>query len=344
MPEPGIVLVVVAAAIALALLLVWPDRGLLPRWRRIRHLAERAMMEDALKHIHKWDIQGRMPTLHSIAGALQISTNEAADVVMRMSARGLVEVTDDSLRLTPDGRDHALHIIRAHRLWERYLADETGFAETEWHAQAEEWEHALTPADVDALSARLGHPTHDSHGDPIPTPSGEFVSHGGVPLPALAVDQPARIVHLEDEPQAVYAQLVAEGLHVGQTVRLLQRAPNRVRFWADGDEHVVAPVVAANVSVQPLPDVVDTEPEPSDRLADLRPGEQAQVAGISRALRGPDRRRLMDLGFVPGTVVGVEMVAPSGDPAAYRVRGALIALRHDQARMIFVTRPQEAVA
>jgi DtxR family Mn-dependent transcriptional regulator len=115
-----------------------------------------------------------------------------------------------------------------------------------------------------------------------------------------------------------------------------------MRFWADGDEHVVAPVVAANVSVQPLPDTVDTEP--SDRLTDLRPGEQAQVAGISRALRGPDRRRLMDLGFVPGTVVGVDMAAPSGDPVAYRVRGALIALRRDQARMIFITRMQEVFA
>jgi Fe2+ transport system protein FeoA len=55
------------------------------------------------------------------------------------------------------------------------------------------------------------------------------------------------------------------------------------------------------------------------------------VTGLSRSLRGPQRRRLLDLGFVPGTLIEAEISSAMGDPIAYRVRGALIALRREQA-------------
>jgi ferrous iron transport protein A len=69
-------------------------------------------------------------------------------------------------------------------------------------------------------------------------------------------------------------------------------------------------------------------------LADLLPGQ----SGVVRELRsqGPERRRMMDLGMVPGTVIVVEMNSPLGDPVAYRVRGALVALRREQARLVLI--------
>lgn len=66
----------------------------------------------------------------------------------------------------------------------------------------------------------------------------------------------------------------------------------------------------------------------------LRPGEHAIIAEV--ATRGPQRRRLMDLGLVPGTEVGVELVSPLGDPTAYRVMGTVVVLRRAQAREIHV--------
>jgi DtxR family Mn-dependent transcriptional regulator len=223
-------------------------------------------------------------------------------------------------------------------LWERYLADETGFAELEWHDQADRREHKLSPAEADALSAQLGHPTYDPHGDPIPAASGELILPERQPLTTLAIDEQARIVHLEDEPEAVYAQLVAERLYPGQEIRLLEHSPQRVRFWAGGDEHVLAPIVAANISVASLPQEQVVEEVPSERLGNLKPGEQARVLNISQACRGLERRRFMDLGILPGTLIEAEMTSPSGDPTAYRVRGALIALRQEQADMINITR------
>lgn len=75
-------------------------------------------------------------------------------------------------------------------------------------------------------------------------------------------------------------------------------------------------------------------------LSDLRPGERGHVISIDQACQGTERRRMMDLGIVPGTLIAVEMTSPGGDPTAYRVRGALIALRQEQARCIRITQHQ----
>ncbi|MFQ5614512.1 MAG: DtxR family transcriptional regulator [Anaerolineae bacterium] len=339
MPDPLLSLLVAILLAAAAWLIIWPEQGFFWRWRRARRMTGRVLSEDALKHIYDYQVQGHRPTSQSIAGALNITVNQVAGLLAEMERRGLLQVRGDEFHLSARGRDYALHIVRAHRLWERYLADETGFAEAEWHGQAERREHTLSPDEVEALSLQLGRPTHDPHGDPIPTAEGGIGSQRGQPLISVGVDRAARIVHLEDEPEVVYAQLVAEGLHPGLEVRLLEASPRRVRLWAGGDEHVLAPIVAANISVVPLPQERLSAAEDGERLTALKPGQQARVAGISPACRGAERRRLMDLGVLPGTLVEAEMVSPGGDPTAYRVRGALLALRREQADLINITRP-----
>ena len=313
----------------------WPEGGIFARWQRDRRMNARIRREDALKHIHSCEMSGSSASIQSIAGVLGVHLNEATATLSELEVHKLAQISNGGIRLTPAGRESALHILRAHRMWERYLADETGYSEQEWHDLAERFEHELTPSEVEALSARLGYPTHDPHGDPIPAADGEIVHHGGAPLTAAEIDVPLRIVHLEDEPDVVYAQLVAEGLHPGMFLRLVERSPERLRFWAGGDEHTLAPIVAANISVLALPEVEAEEPV-GKPLSHLRSGESAVVLSISPACRGLDRQRLLDLGLLPGTKVGVELVGPGGDPKAYRIRGALIALREDQAKRILV--------
>lgn len=342
MVDPLLALGTAVPIIIILAALFWPERGLIARWQHTGHLNERVRSEDALKHIHKFEMKGRRPTIESIAGALHVSQNDAAALVTSMQTNGLLQTTQGEIHLTPQGRDSALHIIRAHRLWERYLAEETGLNQAEWHGQAELAEHQLTPAQADALAMQLGNPTHDPHGDPIPTADGELIAHGGQSLSTLPLDTPGLIVHLEDEPEIVYAQLTAEGLHPGMVVRITESAPERVRFWTNGDEHTVAPIVAENISVIPLPEEEAEEADDSKRLTFLSPGESAEVIGISRACRGPERRRFMDLGILPGTRIIAEMRSPGGDPTAYNIRGALIALRREQAHLIKVKRIEVA--
>lgn len=338
--NPANLLLIGTALLLLTAVFLWPEKGILARWQQARQMTERARHEDALKHIYKYLQNGRHPTIESIAGALHIKTNDATSLLSDMQHSQLVQFTNSEITLTPTGLESALHIIRAHRLWERYLAEKTGFAEADWHSQAEQREHQLTPEEANALAAKLGNPTHDPHGDPIPTAQGSYVEHGGQPINELAANLAARIVHLEDEPEAVYAQLVAEGLHPGQIVRVIETTPTRIRFWANGNEHLLAPIVARNISVLPLePAAIDTAVDvksTGQKLTDLPLGETAVVTKISPKCRGAERRRFMDLGILPGTTITAEMRSPSGEPTAYRIRGALIALRPNQANYIYV--------
>lgn len=349
MPDPLLALAVGALLLAAGLASFWPGRGLYHRWQAASRVNDRVRTEDALKHMHKSEMRGRRPTLESVAGALGVGADDAAALLSRMQALGLVNAAGGDLALTLQGRDAALHIIRAHRLWESYLADRTGFGEQEWHQQAERLEHDLQPEQVEALAAQLGRPTHDPHGDPIPDRDGSYVYHGGLPLPALELDAPGRIVHIEDEPATVYAQLVAEGLYPGMDVRLLEVSPTRVRFWANGDEHLLAPLMAANISVRPIEvaalpaGAAPISGETAETLATLRPGQQGRVMALSPRMRGAERRRMMDLGILPGAVIAAELVSPSGDPTAYRIRGAMIALRREQAQLINIQRMAETM-
>lgn len=342
MPDPLISLIVAGLLTTLAVVFFYPGRGIVPRWQQTRHMSERVQTEDTLKHIYRCEAHGHQPTVQSVAGALYISTNDVTNILAKMQSNDLVQMEGDQPKLTPSGCNYALRIIRAHRLWERYLAEETGYSESEWHERADRFEHSLSPEQVNALSTQLGNPTHDPHGDPIPTASGELQPHGGKPLTTMELGQPVRIVHIEDEPETVYAQLVAEGLHRGMEVRINEMTPQRVRFWAGGDEHLLAPIVAANISVLPVTRTLDLSEPVEDKLSGLDLGEKGYVVGISPASHGPDRRRLMDLGIIPGTVIKAEFRSPSGDPTAYRIRGATIALRLEQAELINISPIKEA--
>lgn len=317
----------------IALLLFVPGRGLFARWRGARRMGERIRIEDALKHLYNAELTGDRGTAQAVAGAARLSLDQALELLTEMERRGWAQVGTEGIRLTAAGRQAALRILRAHRLWERHLADETGFEERDWHPRAEQIEHRLSPEQVEALAARLGQPTHDPHGDPIPSAGGQLVDHGGLPLSSAPTDVPLRVVHIEDEPPAAYAQVVAEGLHPGSEVRMIEASAQGVRFWLDGDEHELAPIVAANVSVV---EIEQPSIKAAPRLSQLGPGQTGRVLAISQRCRGLERRRLLDLGVLPGTEIQVELVSPGDDPVAYRIREALIALRREQAELILI--------
>ncbi len=329
-------LLVGLALLAIVLSLLWPERGLLARWRNARRQNRRVLTEDALKHIYEWEVRGERPSLETIAGGLEIGLNETAQLIEGARTAGLVRTDAQGIFLTSAGSESALHIIRAHRLWERFLADETGYANRDWHVRAEKHEHDFSREELDNLAARLGNPSHDPDGDPIPQADGDPVRSEGSPLSRLPPETLARVVHVEDEPAVVYSQLVAMGINPGMVVRVIESTAERVRIWADGNEHVLAPLVAANVSAVPLAAAAAQGPEDGMPLSELRVGLRGHVLTISRACRGAERRRFLDLGLVPGTLVTAELRSPAGDPTAYRIRDALIALRREQARHVRV--------
>lgn len=343
--NPVIALSIGLLLIAILTMFFWPNGGIIGYLQRSRQFSDRILREDALKHLHKSERHGSGTTFESLAGALHISTAHAVSLIQDMQSQELITLDGEYFKLTPKGHDYALQIIRAHRLWERYLAEETGYDQANWHDIAERYEHQLSPDQTNELSNQLGNPTHDPHGDPIPTADGELVLHGGQPLTEMEIDQPLQILHIEDEPETVYAQLVAEGLYPGMTLRLVECSSKRVRFWSnDGGEHLLAPIVAANISVAPVTQEVDETIYIGEPLYALPIGEEGRVVALSPRLRGAERRRMMDLGILPGTTISAELMSPGGQPTAYRIRGALIALRKEQAEHVRIMYPLEVTS
>ncbi len=320
--------------VLLLLALATPRFGLYALWQARRAARVREQVEDALKYLLDHEQAGLHASTESLAGALKLSPRQAARLAERMAAQGLLEFRGPALHLTPEGERWAMHVARAHRLWERYLADEARMPLEKIHREAHRREHTLTAAQVDALDAALGYPQFDPHGDPIPRPGGPRAA-AGQPATIWPLDTAGRIIHLEDEPPLAYQQILATGLRLGQVVRVLERTPQRV-VLSDGEhEYRLAPAVAANISLAPAQ---EKPPLPPDviPLHTLPHGQPARIVAIDERIQGFTRRRFLDLGLTPGTRIVPALENFFREPRGYRVRGTLIALRNDQAAHILV--------
>ncbi len=282
--------------------------------------------------MHAWELRGKAVTVVSLSGLFKIRTGRVLDKLSSMSRTGLIRMTGDGPVLTEDGRRAALRVIRAHRLLERYMHDELGLPLDALHEAADKREHRISPEQVDALEMRMGFPTHDPHGDPIPTGTGELTDQQTTPLLEWEIDEPAVIMHLEDEPKEILTKLVALGLHPGMQFEILESGGNGLILWDGEREYAVSSVLAGNVFVtgwsQPI--------LPFEKLTSLSPGETAVVRGFT--CEGLGRRRLLDLGLTPGTKITHRFDAAFGDPRAFEIRGAVIALRQSETDSIEIER------
>lgn len=326
---------VLAIALIVAFVVLLPRFGVLARVQRGRALRQRADDENALKHLLTQQHAGSAATFQSLAGALRLGDRRLMALVARLERHGLATTVGQTFSLTPAGERVALQVVRAHRLWERYLADEARLPLSRIHAEAEQREHQLTPDEVDRLDAFLGYPPIDPHGDPIPSRDGRLADLGGTPLTQWTPGRPGRIVHLEDEPPLAYAQLVAEGLAIGQVVRVIDASSERLVLSDGENEYRLAPLVAGNVFLAAVEGMAPAV-EGARPLSAQPVGVPAEIVALDATCRGFSRRRLLDLGFTPGTRLMPVLDTFAGDPRGYRVRGTTIALRRDQASQILV--------
>lgn len=313
-----------------------PTYGVAAQLQRHRRELARERTENALKHLLRQATDGHAASFASLQGALRMSDRALMALSQRLERDGLVRTDGTQLRLTPDGEGVALHVLRAHRLWELYLADELGVPLDRVHTEAERAEHLLSREQLDRLSASMGHPDVDPHGDPIPSRDGHVPASPGIPLGAWPQSTPGRIVHLEDEPPLAFAQLTAEGLRLGQVVRVIDRSASRV-VLSDGErEFRLAPMLAANVHVAAVNAEASPLPAGVMTLSRLPSGSSAEIVALDPSFRGFGRRRLLDLGFTPGVSIRSDLATFAGDPRAYRLRGTTIALRREQSDRVLV--------
>jgi DtxR family transcriptional regulator, Mn-dependent transcriptional regulator len=257
--------------------------------------------------------------------------------VSDLAVDGRIEAAGGGWRLTEAGRLRAVELLRAHRLLETYLAREGGRPAGALHAEADAAEHHLSTERINELADALNRPRFDPHGDPIPERAHELHQPRQMDLTQVSAGSRVRIAHIEDEPEEDFSKLVALGLAVELPLLVKVRERGRTVVELAGEELELPAALAAHVEVAPWPEG-ESIPEDLRRLSALRPGEAGEVEFISPACLGPERRRLLDFGMVPGSEVRCEFRSPFGSPAAYAVRGSTIGLRRSQANNIFIRR------
>jgi DtxR family Mn-dependent transcriptional regulator len=195
---------------------------------------------------------GRVST-NALAEALMISAPSVTDMARRMVDANLVDYQKYyGVRLTPDGSAVALRVIRRHRLIETYLAEELGYDLHEVHDEAEELEHVVSDRFIDAIAMKLGQPTVDPHGDPIPSKEGVIVRADTVPLTELALEVPGIISRFAAESSEMMQYMMSRNFRLGAEVKVLEREPFQgpLTVQVNGDRSVIGYKVAACILVE----------------------------------------------------------------------------------------------
>ena len=133
-----------------------------------------AVTQDYLKVVWSAREWSEQPvTTKMLATRLGVGASTVSETVRRLADAGLVTHQPyGAIELTADGERHALAVVRRHRLIETFLVEVLGYGWDEVHDEAEVLEHAVSDLFVERVSAQLGHPRRDPHGDPIPGADG----------------------------------------------------------------------------------------------------------------------------------------------------------------------------
>ena len=189
----------------------------------------------------------------AIAERLEVSPASASAMVKRLESLGLVSREPyHGVQLTPAGERVALEVLRHHRLLELYLAEALGMPWDRVHEEAEKLEHAISPELSELIAAKLGNPTHDPHGDPIPTRDGEIDEAPTRALSELEAGDSGTFVRVSDSDPAMLRYLALRGIRPGDSFEVIDKqpfdGPLTVRFG--DEEHALGGALARAMSTE----------------------------------------------------------------------------------------------
>ena len=222
-------------------------------------------VEDYAKAIYALERRAQQPergvSTNALAERLGVTPASASAMVKRLDGMGLVaHVPYHGVRLTADGLRVAMEVLRHHRLLETYLAVHLGVPWDRVHAEAEVLEHVLSEELEERIAAKLGHPTHDPHGDPIPTRDGKIDEGATDSMADLQAGAAGTFVRVSDSDPEMLRYLAERGIAPGAAFEIVERQPfggplfARFTVRADGplgDEvHVLGGALAPAMRVE----------------------------------------------------------------------------------------------
>ncbi len=207
-------------------------------------------VEDYLKVIYVLESEGSGATTNNIAEMMEVSSASVTNMLKRLAGLNLIEHKSyKGAKLTDAGMKIALEILRHHRLLELYLKEIMGYSWDEVHDEAEKLEHHISEQFEDKIAELLNHPTHDPHGDPIPTKDGVMPEMASLPLADADIDQQYIIGRVKDQDPELLRYLEKMGIIPGVKIQILDKAPfnGPVQVKLEDDEKTIGFNIAEQV-------------------------------------------------------------------------------------------------
>ena len=209
-------------------------------------------IEDYLKTIFSLQSDDDRVSTTQIANSLEVSSASATNMIKRLAEMGLVEYQSyKGSRLTKSGKKIALEIIRHHRLLELYLLEVMGYSWDEVHDEAEKLEHHISEQFEDKIAKLLDDPTHDPHGDPIPTKEGIMPEMETDPLVNGEEGQSYIVGRVKDQNPELLRYLEKIGLLPGIKIQIKEKGPFKgpLTLLIEDEKQVIGYDVAKNIFV-----------------------------------------------------------------------------------------------
>ncbi len=212
-----------------------------------------AAVEDYVKAVYTLELREGTASTTALAARLEVTPAAVSGMLPKLTALGLVEHEPyRGVRLTDRGRLVALEVVRHHRLLELFLVESLGMGWDEVHAEAEVLEHVLSEELEELIAAKLGHPTLDPHGDPIP--SRELAIEDAVESRDLYQLEPGArgtLVRVSDDDPEMLRFLTDRGITPGTELEVIDRQPfdGPLSVRVGDDVHVLGAVLSRAMRV-----------------------------------------------------------------------------------------------
>ena len=212
-------------------------------------------VQDYAKAIYSLQRRSREPVSTSaLADRLGVSAASSSAMLKRLESLGLVKREPyRGVVLTGAGDRVALAVIRHHRLLELYLAEALGMSWDRVHEEAEVLEHAISPELSNLIAEKLGNPTHDPHGDPIPSASGEIEEEQTRSLAELDDGEQGVLTRVSDADPEMLRYLSDRGIERGTKIEFVRREPfgGPLTVRAGGREHALGEQLVRAMRIAP---------------------------------------------------------------------------------------------
>ncbi|NHD17232.1 MULTISPECIES: metal-dependent transcriptional regulator [unclassified Actinopolyspora] len=215
-----------------------------------------ASVEDYVRTIYGLSERGSSVTNTTLTSRLGLSPSSVSGMITKLAQLGLVtHERYRSVELTTTGRRLACDVLRRHRLLEQFLVEVLDYTWDEVHQEADALEHAVSDELIEHIASKLGHPTHDPHGDPIPTAEGVVEKPTTKLLDQLAPGTVGTIARVWDTDSELLRYLTDHGMTLGNRIEVVERKPFggplvvRVGSAEEAETHFLGSEIAQTLSI-----------------------------------------------------------------------------------------------